>query len=291
MTNYLRGNTEKKQRRSQLAIKVLLVIFGISVGLLMDKNLVLQPVATDIEVSVIAATKSKKELAREVVSLQDQKQRARLLEDQYKEATRQIQRMEASFGRLGDKKSIVMAAVTTRIPGFDSVWVDQGEMSGLRVGNPVFRAQGLIGEVTSLRRGSAQVSKLSRSNREISGLLPGGGHITLHGKGGDTFHSSIHRDVPIKEGDKISGLLFGDPTIATVVSITVNAQDPFQKVVSSAPAGLNKRLYVEIDRSVDIRAVRNSTPVLLEQVIIPEQENPREIVKAEEVVEEEILSQ
>jgi len=144
----------------------------------------------------------------------------------------------------------ILARVMSKPPftPYDVFVVDIGEESGVVVGNRVMIGQIYIGTVTSVSSDSSLVTLLSTSENVSEAYigdeaLP----VTLNGRGGGNFETTLPLGSKIKEGDLVVSYYSRTPyQMGKVSKIIDNEDNTFMTVLITLPFNLYSLSHVEI---------------------------------------------
>ena len=131
---------------------------------------------------------------------------------------------------------------------YDVFVVDVGEESGVVVGNRVMIGQIYIGTVTSVSSDSSLVTLLSTSENVSEAYigdeaLP----VTLNGRGGGNFETTLPLGSKVKEGDLVVSYYSRTPyQMGKVSKIIDNEDNTFMTVLITLPFNLYSLSHVEI---------------------------------------------
>lgn len=132
---------------------------------------------------------------------------------------------------------------------YDTFVIDAGSVQGIRDGARVYAFGSVaLGTVTSVEENRATVQLYSASGRETSGTATGNMiAMTLIGRGGGEYEIHMPRDIHFEQGQVIAEQTTVPHTLATIIEITADPRDPFQKIRAKAPINIQALKWVIVE--------------------------------------------
>ena len=154
-----------------------------------------------------------------------------------------------TYGRT-PKNNQIGATVLSRPPEtlFDTLIVDAGESSGVKVGDIVSIPEGAtIGNVFEVFSKSSKVRLFSTSGGRVPALFEREAvPAVLLGRGGGTFEASLPRDTTVIVGDRVLSAGFDGSLVGVVENVEVAPTDSFKKVLVRNMANIFNIHFVSI---------------------------------------------
>lgn len=158
--------------------------------------------------------------------------------------------LKAELGRSTVEKGIL---ATVLFPAgrsiYDTFVIDAGSDEGIREGARVYAFGSVaIGTITSVEKSRAVVQLYSASGRETSGTVMGAGiAVTLIGRGSGEYEIHMPRDIHFEQGQVIAEQTTVPHVLATIIEITADPRDPFQKIHAKAPVNVQALKWVIVE--------------------------------------------
>lgn len=132
---------------------------------------------------------------------------------------------------------------------YDTFVIDAGSEQGIRDGARVYAFGSVaLGTITSVEENRATVQLYSASGRETSGTVTGNTvAMTLIGRGGGEYEIHMPRDIHFEQGQVIAEQTTVPHTLATIIEITADPRDPFQKIRAKAPINIQALKWVVVE--------------------------------------------
>jgi rod shape-determining protein MreC len=151
----------------------------------------------------------------------------------------------------------VAARVIVRSPTvwYSTIQIDKGEQDGIREDMPVVAAGGLLGRVTAVSEGTAQVTLITDAESAVSAeVLPDGANGVIKpdvGEPNDLLLDFVEKDRPIRSGNMVVTSGFTGPKLESIFPRGI----PIGKVTRIDPDERELYQRVHIEPYVDFRRV------------------------------------
>ena len=164
----------------------------------------------------------------------------------------QLQQLMDSAKTLGHSVLVGKLIGISPDPMLHKVIINKGSQHGVRVGQPLLDAFGMMGQVVSVTTNTAQVLLITDSSHALPVQVNRNGVRTVAEGTGDFYRLNLRHvssTMDIRKGDLLvsSGLgerfPLGYP-VATVKSVNYDPAEPFAEVIASPVAQLDRSRYV-----------------------------------------------
>ena len=157
--------------------------------------------------------------------------------------------LKASLGR-ADGLHFILAAVVSKYTNslYDTFTIDGGTKAGLAVGQVVYAyGQTPIGHIVATFPNTATVQLFSTPGETYDARLsPSGIDVTLTGRGGGNFVTTVPHDLVIDTQSIAVTKELHSRIIALYQKVTSDPRDPFQTLLLVAPVNINQLSFVEV---------------------------------------------
>lgn len=161
------------------------------------------------------------------------------------------EKLQEMVGRKGDVGEQILGRIIVK-PNqslYDTLIIDAGTASGIRVGARVFaRGAVAIGTIIEATANTATVSLFTTGGQKTQAVLVGKDiFLDLIGRGGGTFEATLPRDIKVEKGTEIV-LPEGSSVVAISEDSIVDPRDPFQKILFRSPVNLFELRFVGVQK-------------------------------------------
>ncbi len=256
-TLYHPKNRLKSIYRGKLIFVVILFVFCVIFFSYFDKSLIRG--ATPIWViensfvqgltNVFRLVRSKQSLIRENEMLKSKVASSELALSVYGGIESQNNLLLETLGR-GQKNDYIKASIIARPPKtfFDSIIVDVGENSNIRIDDKVLAPEGaIIGVVSEVFPKNSKI-KLFTTSGEITPayLERESTPVDLKGLGGGVFEASVPRDTKAVMGDRVLSAHIRGELMGVIEEIEMSPTDSFKKLMIRSAVNIFKMHFVNI---------------------------------------------
>lgn len=200
-------------------------------------------------VAIGTSVSSKNSLANENTALKNQvaELTARLASSD--QVARENANLKSAMGR-SEANHFTLATVIEKPPHslYDTLVIDGGSAVGFMVGQSVYaNGETPIGSIEQVLPSTAIVKLYSAPGEETEArLMPSNIDVTLVGKGGGNFSTTIPHDVTVTDGATVMTKETNASTIAVFQKVVSDARDSFQTILLGAPLNIYELNFVEV---------------------------------------------
>ncbi len=153
------------------------------------------------------------------------------------------------LGRKSPESKLILGVVLVkpnRSP-YDTLVLDVGESSGIKIGQKVFADGVSIGEVYETSEASSKMKLYSTPGEKTDVVIAGSDvYMQAVGRGGGNFEITVPSGITVPQGVEvyIPGLV---PTVLGIADAPISqSNDPFQKVLVRSTINFNQLKWVEV---------------------------------------------
>jgi cell shape-determining protein MreC len=146
--------------------------------------------------------------------------------------------------------TLITAKVISKPPfaPFDTFILDQGSLSGIKIGDDVFIGKNiLIGTISEVQDSFSHVTLFSSGteSRQIN-ILRTGQTVSFNGRGGGNFNASLPKDLDVVVGDYLVDTSSKQHIIAQVYYIDTSSGGSFKEVFARIPINILEASWVSV---------------------------------------------
>lgn len=153
------------------------------------------------------------------------------------------------LGRSGTM-NLTLAAVLEKPPHsvYDTLVIDGGSGVGFVIGETVYAGgETPIGVISEVMPNSAIVRLYSAPGEKTDArLTPGNIDVTLVGRGGGNFETTIPHDFSVADATTVVTKEINPSILGVFKKITSDPRDPFQTLLLASPININELAFVQI---------------------------------------------
>ncbi len=200
-------------------------------------------------VTIGTTVRSKYSLANENDALKAQVSELNARLAQSDQTARENVNLKSAMGR-NESAHFILATVIEKPPHslYDTLVIDGGSSVGFSVGQIVYaNGETPIGSIEQVLPSTAIVKLYSAPGEETEArLMPSNIDVTLTGKGGGNFYTTIPHDVTVSDGATVMTKETNASTIAVFQKVVSDARDSFQTILLGAPLNIYELNFVEV---------------------------------------------
>lgn len=194
---------------------------------------------------------SKENLLKENNNLKNEKNELLAKFSNYDYLKTENEELKKLLDREGEQKDFIVSAILAKpnISLFDSLIIDIGKDTGIKVGDLVFAYKNIpIGKISHIYENSSKVVLFTNNKEETTGIIADKNiYVNLIGRGGGNFEIILPRDLILEKGSNIILPGINPYLLAKVETIISDPRDSSQRALLVSPVNIQELKFVEVE--------------------------------------------